>query len=206
CDLTQVTRRFASGPSRPAAHYSWFVTSEHVAALRFREVPELGVAIGMFGETAIQANQATTFDLNLDGRTDFEHQRRNTLFVRDDNPPRFRIEELPPRSEGDGVNERCRPPEFLFNRPRKLAQMMAEDDSYQVIDLFANPLRTETALTVCNRIGVPYPSGPPLSGNWELGANTKLVDLDNDRRPDLIRVHEGGYEVLPNISSGSNFG
>src|SRR5262249_4738333 len=155
-------------------------------------------------EIAVQPHQATTFDTNVDGQLDFEHQRRNTLFVRDDTIPGFRIEELPPRSEGDGVSDRCRRTEDAFNPPRKLVRMTPDDEQYQVVDLVrASP--SETTLTVCNRVGVPFPPGPPLSGNWELGANTKLIDLDSDKRPDLIRVFAGGYEVLPNQTIGTIF-
>jgi RHS repeat-associated protein len=198
--LAQVQQKYVSGEVVPPTHFDYYTAAEALSAASFQHVPVLDAPIATFGEDVIQPAQTTLLDSNLDGRPDLEDRLRGTLLVQQGSS--FLSEELPPRTPST-VND-CRPDESIYNPPRQLAQMWAASEAYQVVAVRSDGIFANTEVTVCDRNGELLGSQSLASG-WGLGANTRLVDLNRDRQPDLIRVYPGGYEILPNTSTGMTF-
>ncbi|WP_158623741.1 N-acetylmuramoyl-L-alanine amidase [Corallococcus llansteffanensis] len=194
--LIGVQQVYASGARPPATHYTYQGVNETLQAARFQTATVLDGVVAAFGGDAFQPDHASLLDVDSDGRLDLEHHQRNTLFVQEGTG--FRVEELPQASPNT-VPE-CRAPESLYNEPRHLVQLGPDSDEHQVVDLLGDGAFQSTALTVCTRDG-QLVTRQTLPGHWELGPQTRLVDLNKDRRPDLLRVYEGGYDVLPNVST-----
>ncbi|SEL59920.1 RHS repeat-associated core domain-containing protein [Stigmatella aurantiaca] len=195
--LSQVQQLFSSGETAPPVHYTYHSPASALSSAQFQPVPKLFAALMAWGEDSIQPSRATMLDADRDGRLDFEHSQRHTLFVQEESG--FRAEELPVPAAGTEAD--CRPQESDSNEPRLLTQMWPELDTYQVVSVRNNAAFTHTDVKVCGREGTLMVSRT-LPGSWELGANTRLVDVDRDFQPDLVRVYEGGFEVLPNTSTG----
>ncbi|SEK79639.1 RHS repeat-associated core domain-containing protein [Stigmatella aurantiaca] len=197
--LAQVQQQFPSGQSAPPVKYGYASPLETLSTASFQRVTALDPLVALFGEDVIQPSQSASLDIDLDGRLDLENPRRHTLLVRED--AGFRTEELP--APGPGTHLECRPPESLYNEPRRLMPFWAAAEAHQVVHVQPTPSFSATHFTVCDRAGQLL-AQQTLSGDWGLGNNTRLVDLDRDRQPDLLRVYAGGYQILPNTSTGTS--
>ncbi len=198
--LTGVQRTYASGEKAPAVTYRYYKPEEQLAQTALRRNSRLDGVLTQFGVDATQPNKAALLDINLDGRPDLEHHYDNTLLVQGDTG--FTAEPLP--AAATSVSALCRPAPSTLNQPRTLAQMRASEDAHQVVALRANTYRTETTFEVCDRAGFSMAT-QTLSGDWTLGANVRLVDINRDRQPDLVKVSSGRATILPNTSSGAGF-
>jgi RHS repeat-associated protein len=198
--LTGVQRTYASGEKAPAVTYRYYKPEEQLAQTALRRNSRLDGVLTQFGADATQPNKATLLDINLDGRLDLEHHYDNTLLVQGDTG--FTADPLPPSVPG--TSALCRPAPSTLNQPRTWAQMRASEDAHQVVALRANTYRTETTFEVCDRAGFSMAT-QTLSGDWTLGANVRLVDINRDRQPDLVKVSSGRATILPNTSSGAGF-
>jgi RHS repeat-associated protein len=201
--LAEAQRTFASGESEPAVHYGYTFGDDALAAARFRRVAEVEALFRDHGSDAIQPDFASFTDVDEDGRLDVEHQRRNDLYVRDD--AGFHRESLP--AYVPGTPWPCRQAPAATNAPRLLAQMRPDTTAPEVVHLEPSGSHLTTDLYVCSREGALL-DHQVLAGDWGLDGTTRLVDLDHDHLPDLVKVYPGGYEVLPNQSdaAGVRFG
>ncbi|XXX76291.1 RHS repeat-associated core domain-containing protein [Sorangium sp. So ce134] len=195
--LSEVQQIFASGELAPLVRYRYHTASAALQAAEFQPVPKLSGVLSAWGDAAILPWRAALVDEDEDGRLDFEHSRRYALAVQEE--AGFRVEALPPR--GAGVEPLCRPPDSIDNEPRLLARMWPESAASQVVHVQPNASYTHADVRVCGRDGTLL-AQQRLTGGWELGPNTRLVDINRDQKPDLLRVYEGGYEVLLNESGG----
>lgn len=193
--LTTVTQTFASGATAPTLTYTYDDGAATLDASRFRAIPGLRPYLLAAGGNAIQPTQAAVFDLEDDGRPDLEHAYSQTLVHATD--AGWVSELLAPAPIN--ANPLCRPAPSVNNRPRVLARMTREATEPQVLRADFRSGTADTAVLVCSRVGVPL-YARAIAGNWALGANVRLVDVDRDRRPDLLRVYSGGYQVLANTS------
>ncbi|WP_152622431.1 polymorphic toxin-type HINT domain-containing protein [Archangium violaceum] len=196
--LTQVSQRFASGETPPPTRYTYHSARQKLLQPEWFTNPRLDAVLQYFGEDAFQPQKATFLDVDADGLLDFEHAYDGTL-VRQSTTG-FTLEPLDPASSSTFYG--CRSPASHNNLPRHLAQMFPDQRSFQVVWLEFNPVSSSTDLAVCERSGQLL-HGSQLPGIWELDANTRLVDLDRDHRPELLRVEAGGFEVLPNTTTGT---
>jgi hypothetical protein len=195
-----VTDTEGEGAREPAFRYDYALGSEEVPRAAFRALPELDSVIAQFGVDAIQPHRASLLDANFDGRIDLEHAASQTLLIRTD--AGFEPQPLP--DAGAATYPPCRPPSSPYNDPRSLLRMRAGDDEPRVVVL--EPGWTGSSeLSVCSRDGLQL-YAEPLAGYWQLDNNTRLVDLNVDHQPDLLRVEPGGYTVLPNDSDAAGYG
>lgn len=193
--LSDVQQIFASGEAAPVVQYRYHKASEALAAATFQPVPKLSGVLSTFGDAAILPWRAALVDEDEDGRLDFEHSQRHALVIQEE--AGFRVEELPPR--GADVQPLCRPPDSIDNEPRLLARMWPESTASHVVHVQPNASGTQADIRVCTRDGALV-AQQRLTGGWKLGPNMRLVDINRDKKPDLLRVYEGGYEVLLNES------
>ena len=195
--LTQVSQTFASGEAALPVRYNYHSATQNLSTTQFREVPKLQSVLHDFGADLFQPNRSTPFDVNEDSRVDLEHSARYSLLTQGDDD--FSVTELSP-PDPQRTEILCRRPPSPDNPPRHLAQMVALDHAHQVVSSrYWGPFPDQTDLIVCNREGQTLFS-QRVQQRWELGPNTKLVDLNRDHQPDWARVDSGQYTVIPNQS------
>ncbi len=197
--LEQVAQRFASGEQPPPTRYTYHHARQRLQQPEWFSNPRMDQTLAMLGEDAFQPERATLLDVDSDGRLDFEHAYDGAL-VRQ-TAAGFVIEPLPTPSANTFYG--CRSGASYYNLPRHLAQMFPEDSAHQVVSLEFDVSRRTTGLVLCDREGRVL-HATELEGLWELGANTRLVDLNRDRKPDLLRVDTGVVEVRPNTSTSGH--
>ncbi|MGN6111283.1 MAG: RHS repeat-associated core domain-containing protein, partial [Kofleriaceae bacterium] len=199
--LTGVTRRNRAGVAEPTQRYSYDFgdTTRTTAALV--DVPALSAVLAAYGSDALQPSKSTGLDDEDDGLVDFEIARDQSLVRRQGHA--FTIE---PLATAAGANVLCRPPVSLSNTPRVLARMTADATELKVFRSIYDVATSATRVLVCNRQGVPEVD-QQVPGAWALSPTTRLVDLNHDDRPDLIRVFSNGYQVVENVSdeTGARF-
>jgi YD repeat-containing protein len=193
--LARVTRTFASGASDPPVTYDYDLNAELWASTQLTHIPGLDDFIASNGSLAIQPGQATVMDLEQDGLLDLETAYDQTTVHQ--TPTGYTIEALPP-SPGP-TDSLCRPAPSSFNKPRLLARMHADAVEPQSVVIQSNDFGETTRFLVCDRLGVPV-SDLSIDDDWELDANTRLADIDVDKRPDVVRVRFGEVAVLHNTS------
>jgi RHS repeat-associated protein len=198
--LAEVQQVFRSGETPPATRYTYYLATEKLVSTELVENPRLSAIVAALGSDAIQPNRSGPVDLESDGLQDFEHSYDYRLIHQ--NEAGFTIEAL---DSAPNVNSWCRRTPGTLNTPRLIAQLRTGDDTQYVVDLRTDAYRTRTAFTVCNRLGQALGATQTLTGDWAPKANVRLVDLNRDHRPDLVRVQYGTYYVLPNISSETAF-
>ena len=199
--LSEVRQTWASGEQEPPMTYSYDFADSTIQTARLEHIPALdnylqnlaGVA------SAIQPTDVTNIDVDRDGRIDFEHRFTHATIRQIDND--WTIETLPTPAN---AHPWCRPAPSLYNQPRTLARLKGSDPEERVVYATYNSGSRSTYLMVCDRPGTPL-AGQFAPGDWTLGANTRLADVDRDRRPDIVRVHAGQVTVLKNISDVNGY-
>ena len=196
--LETVERTFASGEVEPSSTLYWDFGIDDRRQAAFASQGDLVSRLGPLGTSAILPANATVTDVNLDGRPDFEWKGDHRMFVRTD--AGWDEQPLPPESSAD---PRCRPQLGAFNRPRVLTRFLDGTKTPQAVSVAFQPSTGSTELLACERTGVVL-GQVLLPGDWRLSSTTRLTDLDRDRRPDLIRVFPGRYEIRKNTSGSTS--
>jgi RHS repeat-associated protein len=199
--LDSVQRTFASGDTEPSIAYEYDLQEQPTpegfvfATGDMEAIPGLADYLAQADDiNAAQPERGALTDIDDDGLPDLEHAADFTLY-RQSPGGEFSAEPLPPPSaEADPF---CRPNEPSFNQARTLVRMAGPGTEMGVLVLEA--MSNTTEIRVCDRTGVPQ-FAAEVPGRWILGANSKLVDLNRDERPDLLMVAGGQYQVLENIS------
>ncbi|HUQ02576.1 MAG TPA: RHS repeat-associated core domain-containing protein [Kofleriaceae bacterium] len=197
--LSSLQRAYRSGEQDPPITYTYALDTERLPAARLARDPAIDDFLTKAGDDAIQPGKSALVDLDEDGRLDLEHAAKYTLVRHTDSG--WVYEALPPAT---GVDTRCRRAPSSANPPRHLARMLPDAAAPHVVHTELSGAAGSSRVLVCDRAGVPL-YNVTHAGNWQLGANVKLVDLDRDRRPDLIRVQPDGVQVLMNQSSATSF-
>lgn len=198
--LAQVQQVFRSGEKPPATRYAYARAREKLDAVELAENPRLTAILPIVGQSAIQPDRSAALDADNDGLQDLELAYDYRLIRQGEDG--FSVEHLAPAA---GAHSYCRRASSTLNTPRLLTRLRTGEDEQYVVDLRGDAYRTKTSFTVCNRSGqlvVPIQS---LAGDWTPKANIRLVDLNRDQQPDLVRVQYGMYYVLPNTSSPTSF-
>ncbi len=196
--LSAITKTYHSGESDPPVTYQWVLAEEQLGAAALTPIPELDTYLAANGGDAIQPDRVSILDGDRDGRIELERPYDGALLRQTETG--WIEEPLPPP---DGTeNPLCRPPPSSSNAPRLLARMRPGGTEPQVV--VTRAVGANTSLLICDRAGHALYLAT-ISGQFHLGANTRLVDLNRDLKPDIIRVFRGGYEVLENTSTETTF-
>ncbi|WP_375742861.1 FG-GAP-like repeat-containing protein [Corallococcus interemptor] len=200
--LVGVQQVFRSGEQPPAVTYAYHLASDALKVAPLVQAPKLTAVLSTLGADALQPNKSTLFDSNLDGHPDLEHSTSYLLARQTDTG--FTFESLP--SPPPGTSSNCRSAPATTNAPRLLARIRSGsgDETPYVVDLRPTASNTQTVFSACTRDG-QLQGSHLLTGLWAPGATVKLVDLNRDHQPDLIRIQSGGYRILPNTSTATTF-
>jgi RHS repeat-associated protein len=197
--LKTVTRTFKSGEVEPPVTYGYDFGDVQLASTALSPRPQLDDYMAAAGGQGIQPERAAMTDLEQNGLTDLEHHYLHVLVRQGESG--FALEYLPART-GEEYGP-CRPQPSVSSKPRLLARLRPDSEEPQVVVLQKDGVNTR--LSICNRPGLKLTADQLLGGNWELGANTRLADVDADRRPDLVRLLPGGVQVLRNAGGTSGY-
>jgi RHS repeat-associated protein len=197
--LTGVTRRNRFGVAEPTQRYRYDFGDVTLATASLRDVPALSTVLASTGGDALQPNKASELDVEDDALADFEIAKDQSIVHRSGST--FTIE---PLATVPGAIVQCRPPPSTTNTPRALVRMTGDATELKVFRSITNGATFTTRVLVCNRQGVPE-LDHQLPGEWGLGPTTRLVDLNHDHRPDLIRVFSKGYQVVENTSDETGY-
>jgi RHS repeat-associated protein len=193
--LETVRRVFPSGEAEPTVRYSYRFGEDDALAATVEEAPVLADYLARFGSGSLVPSEAAYLDVDRDGRTDLENPYDHELALHTDSGLEF--EPL----ERDGTElALCRPAVSTGNDPRTLVRLWPSQTEPHVVR-FYRPA-ADTVVYDCDRQGHML-SFATLSGDWRAGANTRLVDVDRDLRPDLVRVVRGAVDVRKNTSVGT---
>ena len=197
--LTGVQQVFASGERPPASSYTYRFAREDLAASAFVFDAKVDSVARVLQANVIQPDRSSITDLDQDGMLDVE--RASDQVIAHQTETGWSLETLP---WGPGTTAACRQPTNDFNEPRTLATLRAADEGVMVASFVYDPGTMITTFSACSRGGAVVGS-QRLANNWSLGDHTKLVDLNRDRQPDLIRVLAGAYQIRPNTSTGTAY-
>ncbi|MEO7731145.1 MAG: FG-GAP-like repeat-containing protein, partial [Kofleriaceae bacterium] len=193
--LESAQRTFASGESQPAMVYHYELDDTRLPAAPLEHYDGLDAVLAALGDTAVQPNHAALHDLDADGQPDLEHASELTQIQHTD--AGWIQTPLPAAT---GTDPRCRPEDSSDNQPRVLARLTGDLGPPHVLYTRLQSSDPETSeVLICDRLGHPI-SDALVPGDWQLGPNVRLVDVDRDRRPDLVRVSSAGVDVLRNDS------
>jgi RHS repeat-associated protein len=200
--LVSIEQIFRSGERPPPTRYTYHDAKAHLRAAAYAPAPEFSPVLSTFGWSALDADKSTLVDLDLDGRIDVELARDYTVARATDAGWTFEpLAAAPP-----GYVYTCRGRVSASNAPRLLAQLRSGvgDDTSYVVDLTPSSSRRTTTFRACNRLGTAVAS-QSLSGDWAPSPTVRLVDVNRDHRPDLVRVDYGVFKILPNTSTSTSF-
>jgi RHS repeat-associated protein len=190
--LTAIDRVHRSGIYEPIAQYRYDRESAWVAASPLAPIPGLDAYLTATGTGGLLPSVVTPIDADDDGLLDFEHHADHALY-RQTAAGAFVREPLGPAPPG--ADPVCRPAPAAAHPPRRLARMSPTDAAPSVVAVRLDG--AQTAVHVCDRDGRRR-ERRTLAGAWQLDARTRLVDLDRDGRPDLVRASIGSYQVAAN--------
>jgi RHS repeat-associated protein len=197
--LATLTQTFAaSGQTAPTVTYTTDLAKSYFSTASAQPVPQFDWLLTTYGLGTPLPNMSAQVDIDLDGRTDLETQYDNTLLQQTD----AGYVAVPLEAATSAPNALCRKIPSVSNPPRALARMVSGSDTVHVVAL--EPSGTSTELVVCDRPGNTLYT-TTLPSNFTLGPNTRLVDLNRDHAPDLIRVYTGGYQAIENLSTATGF-
>jgi RHS repeat-associated protein len=192
--LSSVQRSFPTA-AEPVLRYSYRFGEEDALSATVHEAADLSSYLQRFGPGSLAPNKASYLDLDRDGRTDIECAANQELALHTDNG--FTYEALP----RDGSEfPFCRPNLSTTNEPRTLVRVSATDPELSVLR-FLRP-STDTTAYRCDRRGRLI-TRTTLEGDWRLGPNLRLADVDRDLKPDLVRFTRGQVEVRRNQSEAT---
>jgi RHS repeat-associated protein len=202
--LASVQQVFRSGASRPATRYAYNLASSRLATAtlepsntpKFDPRNNVVTVLRQLGARALQPDKSATLDAELDGRPDLESQLDYTLARQTATGVTF--EPLPASATASPL---CRRAPSTSNPPRLLAQLRG-DDTVNVVDVRTDASHATSTITACDRVGELMGSAV-VSGDWVPSATVRLVDLNRDHKPDLVRVQAGLYRVLQNTSTAT---
>ncbi len=195
--LARVDKVYRSGAQDPPVLYAYDSAAEPIERATWSPLGALDAYLAQAGAGALQPNAATPLDVDDDGLVDLEHNVQNTL-VRQ-TPAGFVFESLPPPTGAE--DPLCRRTPSTLNAPRQLARLSPGPGEPRVLALSYALGADRTTVHVCDRAGLPL-QAPAVAGDWRLGPTARLVDLNRDGRPDLLRYGPGAYRVAENVGQG----
>jgi len=198
--LETAQRVFASGQQQPARVYRYELDETRLSSAALERYAGLDGVLSSLGGSSLLPDRAALQDIEADGVPDFEHAAQQTQIQHAD--AGWAQAALPVAT---GTDFRCRPSANSGNTPRVLVRLTTELGAPHV--LFIRRLSTQpvtSTVLVCDRLGRSL-AELTAEDDWTPGPLTRLVDVDRDRRPDIVRVSRAGVDVLRNESDAQGF-
>jgi RHS repeat-associated protein len=194
--LTSSQRVFPAGAREPAVSFRYDDGTATMDAAQLQPLPGLDTFLALRRANSLQPDESTILDIDDDGLVDIESSD-DYLLERQQPDGSFEAVALPPIT---GASPFCRSAPSTFNRPRFLARLRPGVEEPQVLFSRKVGASGSTAITICDRLGHLL-AQTTVSGSWDTGPNVRLVDVDGDQQPDMVRVMSGSVQVLRNTSN-----
>lgn len=198
--LKSIQKRYSSGESEPEKRFYFSKASDFWNQTQWKPTEKLNPKLGELGIRPFEPSETTLFDADQNGLTSFElgHLDYSLLKQTDEG---FELEELPGRESVNDLNHLCRST-FLQKAPkRNLMRIRGASGPLEVVVFQWSMETNETRITVCSREG-KLTGTTILKKNWRPTNHSMIADINNDGKPELIRVLGGGtIEILENYST-----
>lgn len=188
--LVNLQKKFPGGDVEPAISFEWNVGDEALAAAHLEHIPKLDALSQAL--SGFSPDWATPLDIDQDGLVDLEYGESNLIVHQGETS--FAIF---PQTRSATAHPACWPSGAQL-QPRHLCRMRPDGD-IMVVATRPNSLGYTTQLSICAQNG-ELVHGEVYPDNWRLDATHRVVDLDRDERPDLLRVARGEYRVKQNTT------
>ena len=198
--LSSVVTTYSSGESAPPVIFSYYRWSAHIRQESITGNSALEKFVGRRvgpSDGKLTSRYATLVDIDDDGVVDIEMADDYSAYIFKNG-----AYEHHRHQRAVDADPLCRAQPSGLSA-RSLMRMEVGDDEPLVVDLEGEG--SHTRLRVCSRSG-QLKGSEVITGRWVLGANTRLVDIDRDHRPDLVRVSPGEVAVRYSASGRGVYG
>lgn len=197
--LKSIQKKFSSGESEPEKRFYFSKASEFWDQTKWKPAEKLNSAIQKIGVGAFKASQMALLDPDQNGLTGIELGPLDYSLLRQTEAG-FELEKLPPPETLDGLNHLCRAASLGEVPKRNLVRLRGANGPLEVVVFQWSFSSFDTRVTVCSRDG-KLTGTTVLQDNWAPGNQVLLADLNQDGKPELIRVLPSGkVEILENYS------
>lgn len=190
--LTSMVKKYASGATEPAHTFAYEYGNYFIDNVSTLEQIDGSIPfVSTLGPEVLQPDYSAFVDLDRDGRLDLEYKVDQRRFRKTD--AGWSEEALPANPSAD---LRCRDNRGALNPVRSLVRPDPIDPTLRVLAF--SPVGSETEVVLCDELG-NHLHDIRVPGAWAPSASNRVVDIDRDGRPDLIRVTQGGFASIRGI-------
>jgi RHS repeat-associated protein len=200
--LTGMTRHYASGETEPTISYGYDLGQTHLAEALFEEISTPGIdeILREWRPWAFTPQWSAFTDIDADGRVDLEHSYSYELLRQSDIG--WTAEQL---GEPKGpIHRYCRNNASVFNYPRVLARMYGEAYEPHVVSARGYWGWQASDFAVCTREGELL-HREDIGAEFYFDENNRLVDVNGDKKPDILSLFGYSYRVIENRSEEGSF-
>ncbi|MBF0366490.1 MAG: VCBS repeat-containing protein, partial [Oligoflexia bacterium] len=191
--LTRITKIYSSGKSDPIFKMNY--NSPDLNQFDWVKTQKYDEIVSLYGQAIFSPRRATYYDANNDGILDFEDYQSYHTIISDLNSPKV-------ESADSDKNNLCYEQSFVRKRPRYILKVDETKDTYKVLRM--NNSTYSTDLLICDKLGnIEYEQDFP--GTWVLGRDTKIIDLNKDLLPDIIKISGNNYKIIMNKSNSEGY-
>jgi len=194
--LNSVLKTFASGAQEPKVTYQYNTGSDEITHAQWEHLTHLDSLLNGHGRI-FDTDYSAMIDVNRDGLVSFEPKKGFRLIQI--LPKSYRVEPLGLRDPNNAPE--CRPENDAMSAPRQYVSVLGPKADAAVVRIFSDGHDSE--IYACKRTGGLIQRFS-VSGVWDQENGGRFVDLNNDGKPDLIRIYPGGYKLAMNQSDDAH--
>jgi RHS repeat-associated protein len=194
--LKSLQKTFASGAQEPVRTFNYNFVSDFLQTTDFKVIDQLTPVLKKFGSAMLYPESASQVDIDSNGLMSLELPRNNFGLLQH-TIEGYAFQDLPEVPEAKG--SLCRWFSAGQTSPRNLVRLRGPNGALEVVRIYYDTRAENTKVITCSRQGLVTETAT-VPGNWELGPRVRLVDLNQDGKPDLIRVVGSTYKILHNLS------
>lgn len=195
--ISSIQKKYASGEIEYKKVFDYHRHSEFLDKNDWQPIDKMNQLQKEYGIILFDADRATPVSLEQNGVMGFEIPKANYSYLKPEGD-RFVLENLPPlpsQSEQD-----CRQFKRDYSVPRIHASLRGPHSPMEVIRVAATVISRQSTLFVCDRVGHIIQKSQ-YSDLFDLGPFTRLVDINQDGKPDIVRYKKGTLQIILNQST-----
>lgn len=191
--LNEITKIFPDGSSDPPQSFKFnYLDFDNI---NWVAVPKFDPLVEDYGPSVFSPKFSVKVDMNSDGVTDLELNHDYSSVIM--NGASYNIETLPPPHEQ--TKSVCRSRYEEIKSPRLFSRIYGPKGELKVVDIKRENINT-SYISVCDLDGT-LNEEISIEGSWDGDEGVKLIDLNNDQLPDLIKISSNIYEIYKNEST-----
>lgn len=197
--LNSIKKIFQSGESQPAMTFSYGDSAFHLNNAKWKHLDYFDHILEKTN-LLFHPEYSAVLDLDNNGQIEFENRNDLSLVKVQTGAFELRANEIDyTRTSANQYEESfCKPQVGTLVTPRNHYQLMGLKSDPEIV--YLKPKQQTTRIYICSRSG-ELKSVLDTSGYWDFEQHTRLVDLTNDGKPDLVRFYGAGFAISINESS-----